>query len=238
MRIDDVTKITEYKTTEFYEDYGRKALYVGLLDGSAGFFEFVKKERIPTHTFVLFHRYVNLHTKKKFGLPLRNGIFVTKDRKMAHFFGSVHNVVPNDGYRMFTNYSVVDFSIHSFYKQGLAKKMMRNIVYLVSGELKDTNIKFSDISLIINNLSQRHDEVNYETLDVSDILEKAIKEVLEDISDEDKQKFIDVMFKIMANYKKDLDKYIDGIEEITDLNTVDGSEIMLFPLNGFWILNE
>lgn len=241
MKISDLSDAPSHKDTSFVKDYGYP-LYIGIDSiRSRGFHEFKNNSRPPRDTIKVLHNLANHLSMKKLGVNIRQGIFSTKDSSHAGSFGEhIMRFVPNDGYEMFCNPEVEDFTVHSTHGSEY-KKIDRNIsghiAYIIGKVFADTSY-YSGRKYInfINNSSIDFDkfnivEVSKPFFEDNYFSEKGIT------SQGIKDKFYKELENLWMIFYNDVKSYVDGLIKVTDLNAIPKNvEIITFPYNGFWMI--
>jgi hypothetical protein len=241
MKINEVVdNIDEsYKETGYYNKYGAGELFVGInttyqgILEYEGFHEFKQKVRKPVDTYIVLHKLANKISQEKLGLPIRSGIFTSKDKKHADTFGNtVFRMIPNDGYEAYYNPNVQDFTV-----EGDFKKQKRAIGYhLMSGlydERGGPRIRF--VHDFLDYLSDRSDDVDYDNFQQS--IDNLFSKFSEGADEKFKSETPEVVGKIFKRYHDEIVNYVDGMVKIDDFTKAKtGYEIIIFPFNGFWFI--
>jgi hypothetical protein len=94
-----------------------------------------RDDREPSDTDLYVHTYINNHTKNKYGVKIRTGVFLTQSPKVAYKYGVVNLVIPKDNCLLYTNYSVNDFFSDVFVKNKNNKVLDASDEYIENIEL-------------------------------------------------------------------------------------------------------
>lgn len=251
MKISDLKDSPDFKETQFYKDYGASALFVGIDRRSgvihSGFHEYVPSDRKPRDTFILFHELANYMSMQKLGINIRQGIFATRKSSHAQVFGDVvYRLIPNDGYEMFYNPDVEDFTVHTLQSGRTYQKQARVIE-------SHSRVFFRyafDHGFDKSKDYTRYLRDNVGKIDYSNFIESVFtlsktffEDYFEDYELDDeklKEKFYTELKKMWVNYYEDIKFYIDGLIKIKDITGVssgtEGIEVITFPYNGFWLV--
>jgi len=241
MKINEVidTKDRSYQETSYYKEYGSGDLFVGvntqyqgILDYE-GFHEFKPRVRKPVDTFIVLHKLTNKLSMEMMGIPIRSGIFTSRDKKHADTFGdTVFRMIPNDGYDAYYNPNVQDFTVDGDYK-----KQKRAIGYHLMSNLYDQTggPKIRFIHKFLDHLADNSDNIDYDNFGES--INQMFMKFSEGVDEEYISKTPEYVGKVFDKYYREIVKYIEGMEKITDFNNVKvGYEIIIFPHNGFWFI--
>jgi len=250
MKISDLKDSPDPSNSQFVKEYGISSLYIGANPVSItsptprGFHEFETNKRTPRDTFVVLHNLTNYLSKKKLGVNVRQGIFSTKSKHNAEVFGTeVYRFVPNDGYEMYYNPEVEDFTVHSLQGGSKGKKLNRAIESSMS--LIFENV-YNSVGIprgrYTNYLKDHASEIDYENF-VNSVMELSTKMIDEFLDSKGfkginkREELYGQVKEIWENYYKDVKFYVDGLKKVEDIKAVgEDIEIITFPYNGFWLI--
>jgi hypothetical protein len=253
MKISDLKDSPSIKESQFYKQYGANSLFIGtdnrmaggVLQSSSGFHKYRQNERIPRDTFIVHHALANYLSEKKFGVKVRQGVFSTRSSYHAELFGEkVYRFIPNDGYEMFYNPDVEDFTVHSLTRSELSNNTIQKHARVIESELRFIMRMIFNRTYptkgYIKFLRDNYQGIDYDTFNVSDFSKKYFEKLFEehDMTDEYlKKQFYNKLDQLWMDYYKDIKYYIDGLKKVSDLNEVRPEvEIITFPYNGFWLI--
>ena len=255
MKISDLKDSPDPKETEFYKKNGLTSLYIGIdrryEDGELkvvrGFHQYQPSFRKPRDTFIILHNLANHLSQKKFGVQIRQGIFSTRSEHHADIFGNeVYRFIPDDGYDMFYNPKVKDFTVHSLNGHENSQKQRRvierGVREIMRNAFFDHSFKSSDY---IKHLLEGVDKINYDTFNVFEVSKAYFDKYFNEHKDKFKylgdkvyqKKFYTELEKFWQEYYNDVKFYVDGLKKVTDIKEVgEDIEIITFPYNGFWLI--
>lgn len=240
MKIRDLQDAPAHKNSEFVTQHGY-ALYIGSGTHSyRGYHEFEPNNREPRDTFSILHHLANHLSYKRFGVNIRQGIFSSKSKEVASYYGDVTlRFVPNDGYHMYYNPDVGDFTIDSTHGREY-KKIERTIVSHVNSIVGKTlmDLNYRGGRKYLSYLKTAN--VNYDTFNIIELSRQYFdKEYFtgRDLGSATIERFYAKLGEMWDVYYGDVEKYVDGLKKVNDLGRVPNYiEVITFPVNGFWLV--
>ncbi|MBD3352319.1 MAG: hypothetical protein GF364_12605 [Candidatus Lokiarchaeota archaeon] len=115
---------------------------------------FVRKDRKPRNTPLIFHNYANLWFSNKFGIRYRSeSLFCTGNYFMASRYGDVFAIFPIGEYRVCWSPSVEDMldlldDLHSYDFEGFMNKLIE--ARYIEGDLKSSINSGHEVMLLCN----------------------------------------------------------------------------------------
>ena len=189
------------------------------------------ENRIPTDTNIEIHKYVNMLSSEKFGVPIRNLIFADKNIKTASEYGNPYVLFPLGDYRLFYSENVKDFTAH----YNTDSDMIFFIVNEVLLQFQDTYDEMIMESLTDTFERYEFDFKNLKTFDKS-LKKLARKMASEYYNDPEgisnyKQSDVKILEKRFYEYGKKIFKqfnnYVNSIEVTQSIHDIDIEEIMI-----------
>jgi len=187
--------------------------------------------RIPLNTNVEIHKYVNMLSTEKFGVPIRNLIFADKKITTAAEYGNPYVLFPLGDYRLFYSENVKDFTEH--YNTDI--NMILFIIDEVLLEFENTYDEMVMKSLTDTFENYELDYKNQKTFDKS-LKKLARKMASEYYNDPDgisnyKQSVVKILERRFYEYGKKIFKqfnnYVNSIEVTQSIHDIDIEEIMI-----------
>lgn len=179
----------------------------------------------PRDTFILIHNKINEYAIKRFGTPVRNLMFATKDIKQAkHYSHDVCSVIPNtDDYRLFYHVYMDDMTIKTNeLLKGIYNKPNFENIFKQSLEHKDTVELLKAINHIPKYVESFDDLDGYVTNILKPYgLESHTKRICSDVRNEI------LKFSI---------KYVDDLIETKNPDDIDHQEVMVYAPNGTYLI--
>jgi len=189
------------------------------------------ENRIPTDTNIEIHKYVNMLSSEKFGVPIRNLIFADKNIKTASEYGNPYVLFPLGDYRLFYSENVKDFTAH----YNTDSDMIFFIVNEVLLQFQDTYDEMIMESLTDTFERYEFDFKNLKTFDKS-LKKLARKMASEYYNDPEgisnyKQSDVKILEKRFYEYGKKIFKqfnnYVNSIEVTQSMHDINNEEIMI-----------
>lgn len=222
-----------------YEDF----LYHGSPSSGMGAFEYLEfQERSePKDTNIFIHNYVNNLSKKKYGVNVRNGMFVTTQVKISTSYGSPYLIFPLGEYKIFYSKGVQDFTDefstanNGEFGAHFTSYILGNMIYAM-----DENKTFNDnveesANGFFEYVSSELDNEQFKTFKefkqrVMEECEKYLKEVINNHDNFDKvlNSIKRTLGAVINNYIANMKAYVDKIEETQDPSDLRKYEGMLF----------
>lgn len=232
-----------------YEDF----LYHGSPSSAMEDFKYLQFEERsePKDTNVFIHNYVNSLAKKKHGVNVRNGMFVTTQVKSAKSYGAPYLIFPLGEYKIFYSKGVQDFTDefstanHDEFGAHFTSYILGNMIYGM-----DENKTFSDnVEESANNffghISSELDNEQFKTFKrfkerVMEECEEYLKDVITNHDNFDKvlNSIKRTLGTVINNYLRNMQTYVEHIESTQDPSELRKYEGMIFFNNAYAILME
>lgn len=108
------------------------------------------RDRKPKDSNIKVHEYANALALEKFGYKVRNGLFVTTDKRQAGMYGKAWVVFPVSDYKMFMNPDIYDFYDDMGDETGeyIIKKYVESYVSDMV-DITNTNVQIGDGEIIL-----------------------------------------------------------------------------------------
>jgi hypothetical protein len=188
------------------------------------------EERRPSDTNIEIHNYVNMISKEKYGVPVRNLIFADKRITLAEEYGEPYVLFPLGDYRLFYHKGVRDFTEYYSTYASIAYEIISEVI------ARNPN-KYDEFVLEAVLETFEHYELDYENRKKFD---KSLKKMARKMAAEyfigaekDKVKPSDVKIleKLFYTYGRELfkkfEKYASGIKVTKSIHDIYNEEIMV-----------
>lgn len=190
--------------------------------------------RNPSNTNIIIHDFVNMISKERLGLPIRNLIFSNKDYDISDDYGAVYVLFPLDGYKLYYHKGVVDFTAHynadtiavysltldffydnsNTYDLAIADKVLDHIYQLE---------EYYNKLLTVNTKSEFYSAIKEICATVTN---KYMETVSEDNTVDNKELFND-MYKFFEEYFNNFEKYVNNMTVTKTLDGLNNEEVMI-----------
>ena len=187
--------------------------------------------RVPTDTSIEIHKYVNMLSKKKFNVPIRNLIFADKSIVVASEYGNPYVLFPLGDYRLFYSEGVKDFTARYNTDTDVTFSIINEILLKYRDDYDD---------MVMESLSDTFEtyELDYQNMKTFDkSLKKMIRKMAAeyfkdpDNTDNVKQSDIKILEKRFYESAKEIFKqfsnYVKQIETTKSMYDIDNEEIMI-----------
>jgi len=239
-------------------DVVRKLIYNGFLYhgspssnlGELKYLEFQERDE-PKDTNIFIHNYVNHLAKKKYGVNVRSGMFVTAQVRSAKSYGSPYLIFPLGEYKIFYSKGVMDFTDeystanHGEFGAHFTSYMLGHLI----GEMEENRTFSNNIEGSANDFFGHVDgelgDEQFKTFKAfkQRVIEESEEHLKEVILNNDKFDRVLNSIKrtlgiVVNNYMSDIERYVERIEYTKDPLELNKNEGMIFFKNAYAIHME
>jgi len=210
------------------------------LMGDIKYLEFRERTE-PKDTNVFIHNYINNLSKKKYGVNVRNGMFVTTQVKSAKSYGSPYIIFPLGEYKIFYSLGVTDFTdgfsaaSHGEFGGHFTSYILDNMAYAMGENNTFKNNVEDSVYGFFGYVTSVLDDEQFKTFKefkqrVIEECEEYLKEVISNHDNFDRvlNSIKRTLGTIINNYMGNIKRYVDKIEETQDPSDLKKYEAMLF----------
>jgi hypothetical protein len=232
-----------------YEDF----LYHGSPSSAMGDFKYLQFEERsePKDTTVFIHNYVNSLAKKKHGVNVRNGMFVTTQFDNAKSYGAPYLIFPLGEYKIFYSKGVQDFTDefstanHNEFGAHFTGYMLGHMmIELDEDKTFRSNVEESAFSFL-GYVDGKLEDEQFKTFKgfkerVMEECEEYLKEVINNHDNFDKvlNTIKRTLGTVINNYLRNIQSYVEHIESTQDPSDLRKYEGMIFFNNAYAILMD
>ncbi len=187
-------------------------------------------ERRPSDTNIEIHNYVNMISKEKYGVPVRNLIFADKSIILAGEYGEPYVLFPLGDYRLFYHEGVKDFTEYYSTDSDIAYNIINEVI------ARNPN-KYDEFVLEAVSETFENYELDYENQKKFD---KSLKKMARKMAaeyftgpekDNVKPSDVKILEKQFYTYGREFfkkfERYASGIEVTKSMHDIDNEEIMV-----------
>lgn len=244
--------IDAVKDSEFNKIYGG-ILYKGVHSPKTAMFPF-KERSMPRDTWAPYHVTINKFAYEKFGINVRNLLFVSTKYSQASTYGAVVRIFPVGHYRMFyaEGYDDMTNCLYAFTSDAyrkfffFIKNTLTKYLSLRSGELD--HLVDSDKGNFVHGLVIKTSRGNFDMPEaiafIKENLKEKVKEKLIELDKYDEKfdkkfdKLYDKFYK--TEFEEPINNYVSSLVEVkksSQLLNYEG-EVMLYSPDGIYAITE